>query len=158
MNLEPIKARLAAATPGPWGQGMAGDKPLPEVDYSAAFGFITINERSDDGAGGVADADFIAHAPTDLADLVAEVERLQAVVLSQDDMDLPGMWSYSDFTGGDPDDRSYSQREKDASRIAGFVAEVERLQAVVETSHYERATDHCTCCDYYGQETQEDDG
>ena len=42
--------------------------------------------------------------------------------------------------------------------IAELVAEVERLQAVVEASHYERATDHCTCCDYYGQETQEDDG
>lgn len=29
------------------------------------------------------------------------------------DDDLPGAWSASDFTGGDPDDRSYAQREAD---------------------------------------------
>jgi hypothetical protein len=26
------------------------------------------------------------------------------------EMDLPGMWSLSDFTGGDPDERSYAAR------------------------------------------------
>lgn len=30
------------------------------------------------------------------------------------DEDLPGMWSRSDFLGGDPDTRSYAQRERDA--------------------------------------------
>jgi hypothetical protein len=29
--------------------------------------------------------------------------------LATDD-DLPGMWSHSDFTGGDPDERSYAER------------------------------------------------
>jgi hypothetical protein len=27
------------------------------------------------------------------------------------DEELPGMWSYSDFTGGDPDERSYAERQ-----------------------------------------------
>lgn len=34
--------------------------------------------------------------------------------LSSDD-DLPGQWSHSDFEGGDPDERSYAQRERDAA-------------------------------------------
>lgn len=29
------------------------------------------------------------------------------------DEDLPGQWSHSDFLGGDPDERSYAQRERD---------------------------------------------
>lgn len=29
------------------------------------------------------------------------------------DDELPGMWSLADFTGGDPDERSYAQREED---------------------------------------------
>ena len=29
------------------------------------------------------------------------------------DDDLPGQWSRSDFEGGDPDERSYAQREVD---------------------------------------------
>jgi hypothetical protein len=34
------------------------------------------------------------------------------------DDDLPGMWSHSDFLGGDPDERSYAQRERDAAADA----------------------------------------
>lgn len=55
------------------------------------------------------------------------------------DMDLPGQWSHSDFEGGDPDERSYAQRERDAAadavslgRIApctGYEASDERFQA-----------------------------
>jgi len=29
-----------------------------------------------------------------------------------DDENLPGMWSYSDFTGGDPDERSHAERAR----------------------------------------------
>ena len=31
------------------------------------------------------------------------------------DDDLPGMWTHSDFEGGDPDSRSYAQRERDGA-------------------------------------------
>lgn len=29
------------------------------------------------------------------------------------DDDLPGMWSHADFEGGDPDERSYAERNRD---------------------------------------------
>ena len=81
LNLDAIKARCDAATPGPWAQGMAGDKLLSEVDYYGAFGFVILNgDLSDDGQYGVADAAFIAHAREDVPSLVAEVERLRAVL------------------------------------------------------------------------------
>lgn len=32
------------------------------------------------------------------------------------DDELPGMWSHSDFEGGDPDPRSYHQREMEAGQ------------------------------------------
>lgn len=80
MNLDEIKARTEAATPGPWNwdidwlrQGtekeggmivmrveMAGTEMNPEAQL------VLLTK----------DADFIAHARQDVADLVAEVERL----------------------------------------------------------------------------------
>lgn len=33
------------------------------------------------------------------------------------DDDLPGMWSHSDFEGGDPDERSYAQRCRDGDHL-----------------------------------------
>lgn len=41
----------------------------------------------------------------------APVELRVVDFLSDDD--LPGMWTRSDFEGGDPDSRSYAQRERD---------------------------------------------
>ncbi len=76
-RLSEIRERLEEATPGPWAQGMVGDRLLPEVDYPAGFGFVQVTLQSDDGAGGVGDAAFIAHAPEDIAYLLAEVERLR---------------------------------------------------------------------------------
>ena len=84
MNLEPIKARLAAATEGPWFvEGMPetaecrvlaiDGEPEPDNNY---WGCIPVTS----GGSVPADADLIAHAPTDLARLVAEVERLRAVI------------------------------------------------------------------------------
>ncbi len=59
LNLAPIKARLAAATPGPWSVAEIG-------------GFQTTGLKEDD--------ELIVNAPADLAALVAEVERLRAKV------------------------------------------------------------------------------
>lgn len=38
------------------------------------------------------------------------------VVIVDEVQDWPGMWDKSDFLGGDPDERSYAQRERDAKR------------------------------------------
>ena len=79
-RLTEIRARLAAATPGPWhvfrdsivasAWVNRGDDPICEVVTDA-------NDRSPDQ--GDTDARLIANAPTDLADLLAEVQRLRAV-------------------------------------------------------------------------------
>ena len=74
MNLEPIKARLAAATPGPW----ETDEEKCCV-YSVDSGAV-IAERLGSETSSCVDADLIAHAPTDIAELVAEVERLREVI------------------------------------------------------------------------------
>jgi len=79
IDLEPIKARLAnVATPPPWkayGPDALGrtfvNREGATLDHAAII--------ADTGGGNRAarDADLIAHAPTDLAALIAEVERLR---------------------------------------------------------------------------------
>lgn len=80
LDLEAIKARLAAATPGPW-------RAVEMTHYGepgTGFGWVAggkqpcgaIMGEESGGAGMLEDAVFIAHAPEDIAALVAEVERL----------------------------------------------------------------------------------
>lgn len=75
-ELNAIRERLAAATPGPW-----------RAEYSGITGPVVVDAESIDARDhvarcphyrGQADTDFIAHAPTDVAALLAEVERLRA--------------------------------------------------------------------------------
>src|SRR6185312_12884606 len=115
LDLEPIKKRLKAATPGPWesdttkNEGSYGDggpdchegyssyQIIVEVDgkvqslcdsINADHQLIEVDHGGDEN-GEWFDAwdeiarrnfDLIAHAPTDLADLLAEVERLRTEV------------------------------------------------------------------------------
>lgn len=71
-----IKARAAAATPGPWRAAKWGDGSQDDMPSSNVFW--------DDGEAAVCidiltrDATFIAHARADIDWLVAEVERLQS--------------------------------------------------------------------------------
>lgn len=74
--LAQIKARLTAATPGPWDfepfDGSFGVYALEQRDngdYPAVVGYASEGE-----SGTEADAEFIAAAPTDVARLVAAVE------------------------------------------------------------------------------------
>jgi hypothetical protein len=72
LNLEPIKARLVAATPGPW---RLGDAVLYDVHRRSIIkdGLIISSPRSCEGHY---DAEFIGNAKRDVEALVAEVERL----------------------------------------------------------------------------------
>jgi hypothetical protein len=67
-ELQAIKARLAAAMPGPWtikrGRYVVSDRLLYDVDTSCVYGEDNLV--------------FIAHAPTDIAALLDEVEKLRA--------------------------------------------------------------------------------
>lgn len=70
IDLEAIKARLAAATSEPW-------KLLGGGEYIYPIGVLV---TPDDGGVNDADAALIVNAPSDLAALIAEVERLREAV------------------------------------------------------------------------------
>lgn len=79
-DLEAIKARLAAATPGPWdtdGSTVWAEVIVP--DPRDQTGQTPMQDRELVAESGGADAHLIAHAPEDLAALLAENERLRAV-------------------------------------------------------------------------------
>lgn len=75
LDLEAIKARAAAATPGPW----TGHEEAGRVIVSASNSDLSLLALDVDGTAIVfshADHAFICHARTDIPALVAEVERL----------------------------------------------------------------------------------
>lgn len=69
MNLTDIRARLKAATPGPW---RVGEKSRNVIQGIKILFLPTCWTRKK------ADVEFLANAPTDIAALLAEVERLTA--------------------------------------------------------------------------------
>ena len=69
-RLDEIQARLDAATPGPW-----------VAMNSGVIAIVTASEHQLITRGSLPpDADFIAHAPDDLAWLLERVARLEATV------------------------------------------------------------------------------
>jgi hypothetical protein len=78
INLDAIKARLAAATPGPWrvSRQNIDERPGTSEVCDLVNDCWVIVEHNDLGRY-EDDADLIAHAPADIAALLAEVERLR---------------------------------------------------------------------------------
>ena len=101
LDLDPIKERLAAATPGPLGFSTApaeGSSESPAEYVANAFtgygemyvvwdtstegnpeGYV-LTAVTGDGPRASANAELYAHAPSDLAALISEVERLREQV------------------------------------------------------------------------------
>ncbi len=79
-ELEEIRLRCEAATPGPWTSYIEGR------DHSSGSSFIMTGSGRDRGndielTGSTdADQDFIAHARQDISILLAEVKRLRALL------------------------------------------------------------------------------
>lgn len=76
LDLEPIKARERDATIGPW---------IREQNDKHGIGSVLIRHRQHDNISfaveaDAADATFIAHARADVPALIAEIERLRALV------------------------------------------------------------------------------
>ena len=70
LNLELIKARERDASRGPWRVGMFGeDRNEPAVVFDDGGDSSLMMQR---------DAEFMAHARSDIPALIAEVERLRA--------------------------------------------------------------------------------
>lgn len=78
-QLAEIRARVAGATAGPW---MADGAEI----YRAPWGYVVIDQwvgemlRIEDEAASNADAQFVAHARTDVPSLLAEIDRLRTQV------------------------------------------------------------------------------
>ena len=93
-DLAAIRARVAAATPGPWeaavcrqsvfdGSDWCGVAPVPL--QGTRWGVcLTGRMGAPEEGQSIADAELIAHAPTDLLALCAEVERLRAEVAASE--------------------------------------------------------------------------
>lgn len=77
-RLEQIKERLAAATPGPWNV-LYDDGSLHGTPEEYFVNFDA--HRDTTNIDRPADAAFIANAPSDIAYLLAEVERLRAALV-----------------------------------------------------------------------------
>lgn len=89
LDLTPIKDREAKASKGPW---MAAENPKSSFDeehYSAIdsihWGHLAevctkTDAEDDDDEEGVANFDFILNSRTDIPTLIAEVERLRAIL------------------------------------------------------------------------------
>jgi hypothetical protein len=75
MSIPDILARLANATPGPW--RCVPWENCPDPDYTSVFTAVHPSALIADGIA-LADADLIAHAPTDLAALAARLTELEA--------------------------------------------------------------------------------
>lgn len=77
-ELEEIRLRCEAATPGPWVSF------IEDRDHSSGSSFIMTGEGESRGTdieltgATVADQDFIAHARQDIPKLLHEIERLKA--------------------------------------------------------------------------------
>ena len=77
LNLEAIKARCEKATAGPWyGYEERESSAEGHAVSTGPSNLFTIGISNQDAN----DADFIAHARTDIPALVAEVERLQSAL------------------------------------------------------------------------------
>lgn len=72
MDLESIAARLAEATTGPWQRHGADVHAQAGLLFTGNDGSSEVRQQAD------ADAEFVAHAPTDIAALLDEVNRLRA--------------------------------------------------------------------------------
>lgn len=96
-ELAAIRARLDAATTGPWaanhemdqtGEWAAADILVPS-QHLAALGYIDSSR---------ADAEFIAHARTDLELVLAEFERLTQMIRAVDDACQPRSWKQDNWS------------------------------------------------------------
>lgn len=89
IDLDAIRARVDAATPGPWRVVQEHGRDIADEGYSRIWIQAEAGEQhdiadliDDDSANGspLADenAEFIAHARQDITDLLAEVDQLRA--------------------------------------------------------------------------------
>ena len=118
MDIEKIKARLAAASKGPWHAARAGSPVGKPYAMGTSGGRVRIGTAEDDcilGDGneeilgcsewlraGWEDLEFMAHARQDIEDLISATEAMQAK-LDEKDKELEALREYVNDMGGDKD-------------------------------------------------------
>jgi hypothetical protein len=89
LDLDAIEARANAATPGPWHKEHTDPNPLHGCVTIGDHGWVCAGPNApaydEDSDEGHADAEFVAHARTDVPALVALVRELRRMVQRQDD-------------------------------------------------------------------------
>jgi hypothetical protein len=75
LDMDAIRQRCDQATPGPWKSYVEGR----EHDSGSSF-FMTSGEDIELTRASVADQDFIAHPRQDIPQLLAEIQRLKAMI------------------------------------------------------------------------------
>ena len=96
LDLTAIRARERAVTKGPW-RWQASPKGYPQQIVANDDGLTLIADTYVDPAWYPAEAEFIAHARTDIPALCDEVERLRAflneaeAILEEDPPLIPGL-------------------------------------------------------------------
>lgn len=107
-ELQAIKARAEAATPGPWrvDAGSEARYLRAEGESGALMSDTQYYPWTPDAEG---DWQFIAHARTDVPDLVAEVERLR-VLAAESATTIEAL--IRECGGADPEDRATLEKLK----------------------------------------------
>ena len=79
-DIQEIRSRCEAATPGPWKSYLDGSDHSCGSDFimTGAFGSSDRGEDLEIIGATIADYDFIAHARQDIPKLLEEIERLKA--------------------------------------------------------------------------------
>ena len=87
-ELDAIQERVNAATPGPWAVDSDDPAYIIYPEKGGWDGLVIAQVADQDGAlfSVEHNGSLIANAPQDLADLLAEVERLRALTTVDDDM------------------------------------------------------------------------
>ena len=119
IDLEPIKARLDKAHTewGPWKAKEDSWDGYSVVVIDNGPGVSIIAEQIGQGAdGGRGDAEFIAHAPEDIAALISEVERLRAERDGDGDVESGTLW----------------HAQRDVSRLRNELHHIEALRRKAE--------------------------
>lgn len=95
-RLEQVRARAAAATPGPWEAWDTGDPPAEDEARAWIVTPGSLHLATLYAGDPSANATFAAHAREDIPALLAEVERLRSITTITDEMVERGALALAD--------------------------------------------------------------
>ena len=125
LDLDPIEARVNAATAGPWKALEARGEHWYAISANEAVAWISSNDGSNESQR-EPDAQFIAHAREDVPALLAEVKRLRSIVAETTEREQQHI-DYAQYCS-----RRAHQAEQ---RFAAVVRQAEYYASLPENEH-----------------------